>query len=465
MKNIVVTTLLFPLLFVAAINAQKKGENLNLTKMNDYEIIKTESHIPGLNIALLHKAPNVISNDYPVLFLSGSSIPSSLSLSFRMGNYSWMDNLTENAYDVYALDFLGFGNADRYPEMKSNLSAGKLTGRATDAYLDVAKAVDLICKKTGKNKVYLIAHSWGGSVAALYAGRFNDKVEKLILYATITARQSAEKPQIIQTSYKSLTPKQRVDAFKNLTPPGKECQMEKEMLETFGKDWLLSDLSSREFKTDSVRYPSGPQQDVEDLLHNKPYYDPAEIRVPVLVVRGEWDNYPNNNDGDSLFRGIENAPYKKYVVIAKSTHIIHWEKARYQLYDETLRFLKFRTNMKETKKHAIAVIFEVIPADRHKDENLKNALSLRSELEKIKGFISVERFQSIYHSEKILSLSFWESEEAIQKWRNLEVHHNAQAKGREYIFKDYHLRIAQVVRDYGIFDRNEAPADSKSSHK
>lgn len=119
----------------------------------------------------------------------------------------------------------------------------------------------------------------------------------------------------------------------------------------------------------------------------------------------------------------------------------------------------------ELIKQAIAVIFEVIPAEGYKDEYLNIALSLKPRLEKIKGFISIERFQSINHPEKILSLSFWENEEAIQTWRREEIHRNAQSKGREYIFKDYRLRIAQVVRDYGMFNRKEAPTDSKSYHK
>lgn len=114
--------------------------------------------------------------------------------------------------------------------------------------------------------------------------------------------------------------------------------------------------------------------------------------------------------------------------------------------------------------HAIAVIFEVIPAEGKKQEYLDIAAKLKPELEKIDGFISIERFQSLTHSEKILSLSFWRDEEAIKNWRNLELHRNAQAKGRKDIFKDYHLRIADVVRDYGMFDRNEAPADSRSFH-
>ncbi|TJY36049.1 antibiotic biosynthesis monooxygenase family protein [Pontimicrobium aquaticum] len=116
-------------------------------------------------------------------------------------------------------------------------------------------------------------------------------------------------------------------------------------------------------------------------------------------------------------------------------------------------------------RHTIAVIFEVILENSYKNEYLDIALHLKPELEKIEGFISIERFQSIYHPKKLLSLSFWENEEAIQRWRRLEIHRSAQLKGRKYIFKDYHLRVAQIVRDYGMFDRIKAPTDSKSYHE
>ncbi|KFF18178.1 antibiotic biosynthesis monooxygenase family protein [Flavobacterium hydatis] len=109
----------------------------------------------------------------------------------------------------------------------------------------------------------------------------------------------------------------------------------------------------------------------------------------------------------------------------------------------------------------IAVIFEVIPNEEKKQEYLDIAASLRPELDKISGFISIERFQSLNDPGKILSLSFWKDEESIQQWRNLEMHRNAQSKGRQEIFKDYHLRIADVKRDYGMFDRKETPKDSE----
>lgn len=112
----------------------------------------------------------------------------------------------------------------------------------------------------------------------------------------------------------------------------------------------------------------------------------------------------------------------------------------------------------------IAVIFEVHPSVGRKDDYLKIAAQMRSMVEKVEGFISVERFQSLTDPSKVLSLSFFEDEAAIASWRTLAAHRNAQSKGRGSIFDDYRLRIAHVVRDYGMFDRAQAPHDIKLEH-
>ena len=113
----------------------------------------------------------------------------------------------------------------------------------------------------------------------------------------------------------------------------------------------------------------------------------------------------------------------------------------------------------------IAVIFEVFPAAGRMQEYLDLAASLRPELEHLDGFISIERFTSLTTPEKILSLSLWRDEEAIARWRRFEQHRMAQARGRGGIFADYRLRVAAVVRDYGMFDRTQTPADSLESHQ
>ena len=108
----------------------------------------------------------------------------------------------------------------------------------------------------------------------------------------------------------------------------------------------------------------------------------------------------------------------------------------------------------------IAVIFEVRPAEGERQHYLDIAVQLRPLLDGIDGFTSIERFESLSEPGKILSLSFWRDEAAIAQWRTLEAHRAAQAKGRTGIFADYRLRIACVIRDYGMTERAQAPEDS-----
>jgi heme-degrading monooxygenase HmoA len=108
------------------------------------------------------------------------------------------------------------------------------------------------------------------------------------------------------------------------------------------------------------------------------------------------------------------------------------------------------------------VIFEVWPNRR--DDYLDIAAELRPHLKEIDGFISVERFESLTEKGKMLSLSFFRDEAAVQAWRNVAEHRVAQAKGRGGVFRNYRLRIASVIRDYGMNDRAQAPRDSKAAH-
>ena len=112
----------------------------------------------------------------------------------------------------------------------------------------------------------------------------------------------------------------------------------------------------------------------------------------------------------------------------------------------------------------IAVIFEVWPAEGEQRHYLDLAAALRAELSEIDGFLSIERFQSLSEPGKLLSLSFFRDEEAVRQWRNLPAHRATQAKGRHGVFADYRLRVAGVLRDYGLHERDEAPTDSREAH-
>jgi heme-degrading monooxygenase HmoA len=108
----------------------------------------------------------------------------------------------------------------------------------------------------------------------------------------------------------------------------------------------------------------------------------------------------------------------------------------------------------------IAVIFEVRPAPGRKEDYLAIAARMRPMLERMDGFISVERFQSLNDPDKLLSLSFWRDEEAVRAWRCLGAHREAQRDGRSGLFAGYRLRVTAVIRDYGLTDREQAPEDS-----
>ena len=112
----------------------------------------------------------------------------------------------------------------------------------------------------------------------------------------------------------------------------------------------------------------------------------------------------------------------------------------------------------------IAVIFEVFPAAGTRQEYLDMAAALRPLLETVDGFISIERFESLYTPGKLLSLQFWRDEDALAKWRTMNEHRVAQCHGRGGMFDDYRLRVAGVIRDYGMSERDQAPADSRAHH-
>jgi pimeloyl-ACP methyl ester carboxylesterase len=208
----------------------------NASNEQPYEIIKINSRIPGLHLAILHEAASAGTGNNPVLFIHGASFPSALAAGFHMGGFSWMDNLAQNNYDSYALDFLGYGYSDKYPEMKTKLLQGQAPGRAKDIYQDIDSAVNCILGRTGSHKINIIAHSWGGSVAALYASKFPEKIDKLILFSPFTPETSAAPAEAVNYSYVAMTPKARVDAMKSLTPADEVCRLEPELFH----QWLPS---------------------------------------------------------------------------------------------------------------------------------------------------------------------------------------------------------------------------------
>ncbi len=98
----------------------------------------------------------------------------------------------------------------------------------------------------------------------------------------------------------------------------------------------------------------------------------------------------------------------------------------------------------------IAVIFELTPDPAQSQRYFDLAAQLREELDNADGFISIERFQSLADENKFVSLSFWRDREAVEAWYRVPDHREAQEEGRQGIFQDYRIRVAEVFRDYDM---------------
>lgn len=299
--------------------------------MPAYQVIDIPSHQPALVARVRHTAPDHANGAPPVLFVHGSSFPSGLSFDFRMDGQSWMDWMAARGYDVYALDFPGYGLSDRYA---ADLPSPP--GRAREVAQDVGSAVDAILRKTGQRQVLLVGHSWGGSVAARYAQDHAAKVAKLVLFAAITPRAAlaqAQAPAKPADAYEELTPGQRIAAMDSLRPPQEPSLLHADIFTRWGAQWLASDAR----REGSVRFPAGPSADLADLQQGRTYYDPARLDMPVLLVRGEWDAWPSDADYRALSAAIKGA---RYASIPRGTHVMHLEAARFKLYEEVLDFLR-----------------------------------------------------------------------------------------------------------------------------
>ena len=294
------------------------------------EVLATVSHVPGLQLRLRHTPAAVVSaaaRGLPVLLLHGSSFPSALAFDFPMDGVSWMDSLAAHGHDVYALDFLGYGLSDRYQP------APQPQGRALEVVQDVDRAVNLVLERTGAQQVALIAHSWGGSVGALYAQRHPEKVGRLVLFAAITARNEST-PRAVVAPYEELTPAQRIAGMDGLRPASEPSQLHADVHAHWGAAWLASAGEKQ-----AVRFPSGPSADLDDLRHGQAYYDPARIQAPTLLVRGEWDAWPNDADYQQLFARLKGAARRQYVIVPRGTHVMHLEIAHKALWQTVATFL------------------------------------------------------------------------------------------------------------------------------
>ena len=278
-----------------------------------------------------------------VLFVHGATYPASTAFDLPLGGTSWMEYIARRGYDVYLVDLRGYGRSTRPPQMDQPADKNAPLTSTAIAVSDVGSAVDFIRKRRGVEKINLLGWSWGTTIMATYTTRNNDKVNKLALYATQWIRQT---PSLVQVSgtlgaYRVVQEDAAKARWLTGVPEAKKAELiPPGWFEAWAKATFNSDPWGAKQTPLKLRAPNGVVRDGLDYWSaGKPYYNPEDIRVPTMIILGEWDQDTPPYMAQTLFPKLVNAPYKQMVMVGEGTHTVMMEKNRMQLFRAVQAFL------------------------------------------------------------------------------------------------------------------------------
>jgi len=277
-----------------------------------------------------------------VLFVHGATFPSALAAAFPFGGHSWMEDLSRAGIDSWALDFMGYGGSDRYPQMSDPAATGAPLLRAEEASRQIEAAMRFIRDQQHIQKVSIIAHSWGTLPSGLFATLHPELMDRLVLFGPVAQRHEQPGKDSANEAAPAwnVTVEAQRKRFYGYVPRGEAPVLAASDMVLWGPAYLATDPSSAQRTPPSVRVPYGPLADLDSAWTGHFPYDPARIRVPVLIVRGEWDDVTTNKDAHWLYESLRNAPIKRDVIISRGTHVMHLEASRSQLYREVQTFVE-----------------------------------------------------------------------------------------------------------------------------
>ena len=290
------------------------------------------------HISSIHQEKRTTSRT--VLYVHGSTFPSALSIAFPFDGSSWMERLAKAGYDVWALDFVGFGKSDRYPEMEAPTEEHAALGRANEAWLQIAQAVEYIVHQQNVERLSIIAHSWGTIAACIFAEKAPLQIERLVLFAPITLRQPTTTATFTWPAYSAVSLEAQWKRFTEDVPVGELPVLQQQYFQEWGSAYLATDPTSSTREPASVIIPNGPLADIADAWQGRLAYDPTRITAPVAIIRGEWDSLCTDSDARWLFDALTHSPLKRDIKISRATHLMHLEEGRFALYQETFTFLE-----------------------------------------------------------------------------------------------------------------------------
>ncbi|MEI6547600.1 MAG: alpha/beta fold hydrolase [Burkholderiales bacterium] len=305
---------------------------------------------PGIEIYVRNKHPAGMTDfdaATTVLFVHGATYPAESAFDLPLDGASWMDLIAREGYDVYLLDIRGYGLSTRPPQMDAPAADNPPFATASQALVDIDAVVDFIRDRRGIDRLVLLGWSWGTATTQQYTCEFGDKVEKLVLHAPIWTRRT---PFPISTgngplgAWRAVNSDQALARWRHGVPPDKVHDLiPPGWFEAFMQAAQASDPIGAAQTPAVVRAPNGVIADaMRQAATGRMDWDPAEIRVPVLLIVAEWDRDTPVEMARELFALMVNAPRKRYIELGEGTHMVIMEKHRMQLIDEVQLFLDER---------------------------------------------------------------------------------------------------------------------------
>ena len=274
------------------------------------------------------------------LYVHGATFPTALSIAHRFDGKSWRDALNDAGFDVWGLDFYGFGHSDRYPEMQQPPTDNPPLCVAEDAGQQIESAVRFILDHQNIDKLSLISHSWGSMPTGLFAGRYPALVDRVVMFGPI-ARRGPRRDETAPKfpAWRVVTVEDQWNRFIEDVPAHEPPVLSRVHFEEWGERYLDSDPESRRRDPAGVKTPLGPAQEIIRAWHGQLAYDPSQVRSPVAIIRGEWDGLMLDDDARWLFDAFTQAPIKRDIKISRGTHLMHLEAMRLALWRESIAFL------------------------------------------------------------------------------------------------------------------------------
>jgi pimeloyl-ACP methyl ester carboxylesterase len=302
---------------------------------------------PGISIFVRNKRPADLTAFRPertVLYVHGATYPASTSFDLPLDGVSWMDYLAARGYDVWLLDVRGYGRSTRPPEMAESPDKHPPIVRSDVAIRDIAAVVEFILKRRNIPRLNLIGWSWGTTTMATYTTQNPGKVARLVLYAPGWIRRA---PPLIRVgpgplgAWRATTRAQALTRWLSGVPADKTAALiPPGWFDQWADAAWADDPVGAQQDPPVIRAPNGVLADsAEYWSSNKPYYDPAKITVPTLLVGAEWDADLPPYMAQTLFPLLVNSPGKRYVLLAEGTHTMLMEKNRLELFRAVQAFL------------------------------------------------------------------------------------------------------------------------------